>query len=103
MPKPISVTELKERLLYNPKTGVFSYRYNVRRRVQDASAGRIHPDGYVRIGINYKQYLGHVLAWLYVSGQWPTGTIRHRDGNRSNNAASNLEMAVHVRLLPARS
>lgn len=82
----ITHSELKKRLSYNPDTGVFTRLLYARGSV----AGTINCKGYVAIMICKKLYLAHRLAWLYVHGAFPTKAIDHIDGNRANNAISNL-------------
>lgn len=60
-------------------------------RVQKAGdeVGTLRSHGYTSIYINGKEYGLHRLAWLYVYGEMPN-VIDHQDGNRSNNAITNL-------------
>lgn len=37
----------------------------------------------------------HHVVWALTRGEWPTGIIDHIDGNKANNAPSNLRMASH--------
>ena len=53
-------------------------------------AGSKNADGYICIGLNSKIYKAHRLAWLYMTGSWPTDQIDHKDRIRSNNIWSNL-------------
>lgn len=57
-------------------------------------AGTINQIGYRQIAINSKRYLGHRLAWLVVTGEWPNGMLDHRDMNRANNRFENLRLAT---------
>ena len=56
-------------------------------------AGCLDGSGYVRIRIGSKKLKAHHLAWLYMTGSWPTMDIDHIDGSKSNNAWRNLRLA----------
>jgi hypothetical protein len=59
-------------------------------------AGSLNRQGYIRIAIDYKYYLAHRLAWLYVYGEWPSGRLDHRDLDRANNRIANLRPATDM-------
>lgn len=89
----ITQLELKSRLHYNPKTGVFT-------RISSSSAGpKIGDiagwlqDGYRKIMVNGKTYFAHRLAWLYVYGEFPENQIDHINHIRNDNRISNLRDA----------
>lgn len=94
------MTVTQERVLqllnYDQDTGIFTWK--VARggtRGVGAVAGRVNPgNGYIDICIDYRRYLGHRLAWLYMTGEWPTNDVDHKDRNRRNNAWSNLRAAT---------
>ncbi len=89
----ISQSELQKLFKYNKETGDFI------RKVKTAiatsvgeKAGYKNKQGYVQMRIQGKTYQAHALAWLYMFGEIPT-LIDHIDGNRSNNAITNLRIA----------
>ena len=86
---------LKELLIYNPETGEFFWRV----RAGSAAAGRRADckasQGYVRIRVDGVSYLAHRLAWLYCKGQFPEGTIDHKNRIRSDNRIANLRDVSH--------
>ena len=74
---------------YDPKTGVFVWkekRTNIR---AGDEAGSIS-NGYWLIKIDRVKYRAGRLAWFYVYGKWPTGTIDHIDRNKLNDSLLNL-------------
>jgi hypothetical protein len=56
-------------------------------------AGALMSNGYVKIGIDNKEYLAHRLMWLYVYGEFPTENLDHIDRCRTNNCITNLRFA----------
>jgi len=80
---------------YDPDTGIFTWKYREewtpsrKRRFTGQVAGCI-TNGYVRIKIGRKTYLGHRLAWVHYHGRWPKEEIDHKNLNRSDNRIANL-------------
>lgn len=92
MAKPIlTAARLRELFHYCPETGVFTRLVTRAKNAQAGSiAGTIDTIGYRRISIGPGYFYGHRLAWLYVHGEWPVGSIDHIDGDRANNSIKNL-------------
>jgi hypothetical protein len=87
----ITQEELKHHLHYNPDTGIFTRKIAKNSNVKIGGvAGCVRPNGYIQIKINYKLYLAHRLAWLYVYGQFPDHQIDHINRNKSDNRLINL-------------
>lgn len=89
----ISQAELHNLFLYNQDTGYFIRKVetSVATKIGDM-AGYTNRQGYVQMRVHGKTYQAHSLAWLYVFGEMPS-LIDHIDGNRSNNAITNLRIA----------
>lgn len=82
---------LRDVLEYQPEKGVFICKKKYASKINVGSTvGADHIAGYKHIMIQKKQYLAHRLAWFYFYGVWPQGEVDHIDGNRSNNAITNL-------------
>lgn len=86
---------LKTYLKYDALSGEFTRILSKRSDRIGKPAGTINTDGYVVISIESRPYYAHRLAWLYMTGAWPSLEIDHMDGNRSNNSWSNLRIAKH--------
>lgn len=72
---------------YDPITGLFHRRGNG--KLAGSKNARYH-----KISIDGKLYLSHRLAWLYMTGYWPSDHTDHIDGNPHNNAFANLREAT---------
>lgn len=90
----ISQEYVKALLQYNPEDGVFTWRMAARCIKAGDKAGSLCSDGYVRVKIDGKLYASHRVAWLYMTGEWPTGDVDHRDTDRTNNRWDNLRAAT---------
>jgi len=92
----LTVERLRERLRYDPETGIFIWKYasGQGRRAEGTKAGHTSKEsGYVLLWVDDRLYRAHRLAWLYVTGEWPPKLLDHRDRNRSNNRWANLRLA----------
>lgn len=86
--------ELKSLLMYDPATGVFTWRVSRPTKIKPGDvAGNVNPKGYVSVGVKGKIYRAHRLAWLYVHGRWPHNEIDHINRIRNDNRIVNLREA----------
>jgi hypothetical protein len=92
----VDLAKLKELLHYDPDTGLFTWLVSRGRHARPGSqAGTIHKvkrshASYLRIKIDGKSYLAHRLAFLYMTGEWPTGQPDHRNTDGLDNSWENL-------------
>lgn len=93
----ITAARVRELLHYDPATGIFTHRIarrGLRYRIGEI-AGRIsEEDGGRRIGLEGRRYWGNQIAWLYVTGEWPSSDVDHINGMRSDDRFANLRIAT---------
>lgn len=94
MSEPLTLDRLKGLLRYDPITGIFTWRLDLRGCVRSGDvAGSDKGRGYIRIVIDGRKYYAHRLAWFYLIGRWPTDQIDHINQNKSDNRFNNLREA----------
>ena len=90
----LTAERLREIIVYDPVTGVFRNRVKRSpRAIQGIVIGNLTNKGYLNAGIDGKTYSLHRLAWLYMTGEFPTLGIDHKDTIKTNNAWENLREA----------
>ena len=88
---PLTHDRLKELLHYNPENGWFTWRINNSVAKPGERAGGVNGLGYRMIGLEYKKYLEHSLAYFYMTGEQPTLQIDHLNRNKADNRWENLK------------
>ena len=74
---------------YDPLTGAFTWRIDVRARKAGEPAGTLG-QGYWRLCYQKRLYLAHRVAWLMTYGHWPLKCIDHINRDSSDNRIENL-------------
>lgn len=90
----INAATLRRILNYSPDTGVFTWLQPAGKLNAGAVAGSPNGSGYVHIQIAKKLHKAHRLAWLYMTGEWPTLFIDHRNMITGDNRWDNLRQAT---------
>jgi len=85
---------LRDNLAYEPETGSFLWKKRGFGRTLGKVLGTKIWPGYLTIKVHGTVFYAHRLAWLYVHGVWPDGHVDHIDGQKANNAMSNLRLAT---------
>lgn len=90
----LTAERLREVLDYDPETGLFVWKMKTADCVHVGSiAGGMDEKGYIRMRVDGRRYRAHRLAWLWMTGEWPSRGIDHRDTDRANNRWANLRVA----------
>ncbi len=79
--KPVELS-LREKAMntlnYNGDSGIFTYKTTRGRMVEGDVAGYVDDKGYIRIGIDNKNYRAHRLAFLFIEGALRRGAARRQ-------------------------
>ena len=90
--RELTAEHLRAVLDYEPDTGIFRWKAKTAKGTRIGSIAGEKPakNGYRYVSLEYRDHLAQRLAWLHVHGEWPTGRIRFRDGNKANCRIANL-------------
>jgi hypothetical protein len=89
----ITAERLRYLLHYEPLTGVFRWRISTSNRMPVGTMAGAYSHGYCTIGIDGCRYRAANLAYLYMTGEWPTAGIDHKDQDSTNDRWENLRLA----------
>lgn len=93
----LTAERVRELLDYEPDTGLLRWRPRLSNRGFKPGA----PAGYfgfgnegVRVRVEGRQYHAHRIAWLWMTGEWPSMKIDHANCNSKDNRWENLRLAT---------
>ena len=84
---------VRSRLAYDPDTGVFRWKTNRYPSRVGQVTGAVK-DGYLQIYLDGRLYRAHRLAWLIMTGLWPSDEVDHINRVRGDNRWNNLRAAT---------
>jgi hypothetical protein len=91
----LTVKELRHALRYEPKTGRWFWKNPHYKRIKPGTeTGKPNRGGCVTITYKGTQYIASRLAWLYMTGKWPTKDIDHKNRDRNDTRWRNLREAT---------
>ncbi len=91
----LTLEEVRERLDYDPETGVIMRRSSSKRWAGKPAGCKHKGHGYITLKIDQKSYLAHRIAWLLSYGAWPDGMLDHANLDRADNRLANLRPATY--------
>ena len=98
MSEELTAEYVRERLNYDPDTGLFTWRTTWNPKFIGKNAGHMRhagkANGYVCICLKNREIFAHRLAWFYVYGKWPNGALDHINRVKNDNRIANLREAL---------
>jgi hypothetical protein len=88
---------LRKLVHYDPTTGIFRWLVDGRNQYQRKGrpVGCLTPDGRIFVRIEGSRYVASRLAFLYMTGRWPSAQIDHRNSDATDNRWKNIREASH--------
>jgi hypothetical protein len=90
----VTFHRLREVLNYDPDTGIFRWLICA----GSSSAGRVAGgrtlDGYNQIRIDGVMHRSNLLAWMYMTGEWPSEFVDHENRIKHDDRWKNLRLAT---------
>lgn len=95
-----TLDQVSRLLSYDPITGILTWLDDCHKHKLGQIAGYKAKHGYIVVNLfaNGKRsgYYAHRIAWLLVTGEWPSKHIDHIDMDGTNNKWNNLRLATRT-------
>lgn len=88
----ITYEEVREMFDYDPITGILSWKKTGKGRKRTV-AGCLDGKGHYTIHLRPRSYQLHRIIWLWQTGEWPNGTVDHKNRIGTDNRWCNLRVA----------
>lgn len=88
------LTRLHALIAYDPTTGIFTALTSHSRRKVGSPLGEINPAGRKRICFEGRRQYSNRLAWFYMTGEWPTQDVDHKNRDKGDDRWENLRLAT---------
>jgi len=92
----LTQTRLKEILHYDPQTGIFTWINSGKGHVAGMVAGT-KVRGYLQIEADGKLYRGHIIAWLYMKGEFPAYRVVPKNLDGCDTRWRNLRLDLRAK------
>lgn len=90
----LTAARLREIVRYDPETGFLWWIEPKQGRSFKKPAGQYSGKKYPQIIIEGQYHYIHVLAWVWMTGEWPVNEVDHRYGDKHDNRWSKLRAAT---------
>ena len=89
---PITHQQVIDALEYNPATGVFRWKINPAKNIKAGAiaGGSSKGNDYRYIRLNNSEVTECRLAWFYMTGEWPVGRVKYKNGDKNDCRFENL-------------
>jgi hypothetical protein len=90
--KTMSIGDIRDLINYDPMNGVLTAKVNFSGRQAGSVIGSQTWQGYYAFSLFGKKCFAHRLAWLLHYGEWPSMSIDHINGIKTDNRIENLRL-----------
>lgn len=90
----VSAERIREVFDYDPLTGLFTALVSrSSREAGTVTSGSVSGE-YLELVIDWVRIKAHIVAWIWMTGEWPKAQVDHRDLDKRNNRWENLREAT---------
>lgn len=90
-----TIERMREVLYYDPNTGLFTWKKRLGTHCAIGRvAGTVCWTGHIHIGLDGHYCNAHQMAWAYMTGEWASLEVDHRNCVKTDNRWENLRLAT---------